>query len=91
MLREIKIFLKLFLGAPHVGSFNYVLEDGLNYAVSDIDPVEFKLPPECGGQLITLKLEEARLMSPEVPPGTAGVLDTRVFPIESRQRGMCVS
>ena len=67
-----------------------MLEDGLNYAVSDIDPVEFKLPSDCGGQLITLKLEEARLMSPEVPPGTAGVLDTRVFPIESRQRGMCI-
>ena len=34
--------------------------------MADIDPVEFKLPPECGEHLITLRLEEARLMSPEV-------------------------
>ena len=45
--------------------FNYFFA-GLNFAVADIDPVEFKLPPECGEHLITLRLEEARLMSPEV-------------------------
>ena len=76
------------LGAPHVGSFNYMLEKRLNYAVDDLDAMEFKLPPECGEQLIKLKVEEARLLPSEVPPGAVGVLDTRIFPSETRQRGM---
>ena len=76
------------LGAPHVGSFDYMLEKGLNYAVADIDELEFLLPAECGGQKITLKVEEARLCPPSVPPGAVGVMDTRVFPSETRQRGI---
>jgi hypothetical protein len=33
------------LGKPHVGSFNYMMEDGLKLAVQDIDPLEFIYEP----------------------------------------------
>ena len=75
------------LGAPHVGSFDYLLDEGLEYAVNDIDPVEFSVPEEWGGQKIALKLDNARICPPSVTPG-AKVLETRIFPSESRQRGM---
>ncbi len=29
------------LGKHHVGSFNYMLDEGLKLAVQDIDPIEF--------------------------------------------------
>ncbi len=76
------------LGAPHVGSFDYMVDSGLNFAVADIDPIEFKLPDDCGGHKIVLKLEEAGIDKPSVPPGTVGVMDSRVFPAEARQRGI---
>ena len=76
------------LGAPHVGSFDFMLDKGLNYAVADIDNMEFKLPDECGGHKINLRIDDARLCAPAVPPGAMGVMDTRVFPTETRQRGM---
>lgn len=75
------------LGAPHVGSFDYMLEKGLNYAVADLDAQEFKLPDECGGSRITLKVEEARICPPQVPQGVSNVMDMRIFPTEARQRG----
>ena len=75
------------LGDPHVGSFNFMLDKGLNYAVEDLDEIEFLLPPECGGQKITLKVEDARLNSPHVPGGTK-VYTKEVYPTEARQRGM---
>ena len=31
------------LGAPHVESFNYMLREGLQKAVADIMPMEFRL------------------------------------------------
>ena len=57
------------LGAPHVGSFDYLLDEGLEYAVNDIDPVEFSVPEEWGGQKIALKLDNARICPPSVTPG----------------------
>lgn len=29
------------LGTPHIDSFNYMIEEGLNLAISDLLPVEF--------------------------------------------------
>ena len=76
------------LGAPHVGSFDYMLDEGLNYAVADLDPLEFRLPEEWGGHKVSLKVEDARLCPPSVPPNAEGAVDQRVFPSETRQRGM---
>ena len=39
------------LGKPHVGSFNYMMEDGLKLAVQDIDPQEFIYEPTGNGML----------------------------------------
>ncbi len=75
------------LGAPHVGSFDFMLDKGLTYAVEDLDVVEFLLPPDCGGQKVSLRMEDARLMAPAVPNGVTNVMDQRVFPSEARQRG----
>ena len=75
------------LGDPHVGSFDFMLDKGLEYAVQDLDEVEFLLPADCGGQKITLKLDKCEIKSPSVPSGVKA-MDWRVFPTEARQRGM---
>ena len=65
------------LGAPHVGSFNYMLDQGINYAVQDLDPLEFALDD---GRKISLWIAECRIEKPSVPAGTVGVTDNRVYP-----------
>ena len=57
------------LGDPHVGSFNYMLDKGLEYAVKDLDELEFKLPPDCGGHKIVLKVDNCRFKSASIPSG----------------------
>ena len=75
------------LGDPHVGSFNYMLDKGLEYAVKDLDELEFKLPPDCGGHKIVLKVDNCRFKSASIPSGVRAA-DWRIFPSEARQRGM---
>jgi len=72
------------LGAPHVGSFNFMLESGLSLAVADLDPHEFSLDD---GRRISLWINDCRIDRPSVPAGTVGVVDNRVWPTEARQRG----
>uniref|UniRef100_A0A1B0CWN7 DNA-directed RNA polymerase subunit beta n=1 Tax=Lutzomyia longipalpis TaxID=7200 RepID=A0A1B0CWN7_LUTLO len=36
------------LGEPHVESFNYMIDEGLNDCVKNLDPVEFELPTVIG-------------------------------------------
>jgi hypothetical protein len=65
------------LGKPHVGSFNFMLDEGLKLAVQDIDPVEFIFEPT--GDRIKLWLVDARLEAPSVPSGTYGVKVSILF------------
>lgn len=42
----VKIIIRLFkflqnLGIPHIDSFNFIVDEGLNLAVTDLLPVEF--------------------------------------------------
>jgi hypothetical protein len=65
------------LGKPHVGSFNFMLDEGPKLAVQDIDPVEFIFEPT--GDRIKLWLVDARLEAPSVPSGTYGVKVSILF------------
>lgn len=72
------------MGVPHVDSFNYLLDEGLNKAVSEIYPVQFTLG---SGDKIKLWIESAQLRDPRVPDGTIGVKSRKIYPTECRQRG----
>ncbi|XP_048486475.1 DNA-directed RNA polymerase I subunit RPA2 [Plutella xylostella] len=72
------------LGAPHVDSFNYMLEEGLEKAVADLYPVEFELP---SGERVKATIDEAGFCKPSVPTDVVGVKNQRVLPTECRQRG----
>ncbi|XP_018335521.1 DNA-directed RNA polymerase I subunit RPA2 [Agrilus planipennis] len=71
------------LGTPHISSFNYMVDRGLEQAVADIIPVQFEFT---NGDKICLKIEEAALSCPLVPVGTIGVKKQVVLPTECRQR-----
>lgn len=70
------------IGHPHVSSFNYMVNKGLDQAISDLNPVEFMI----NNDKITLEIVEASLSCPLVPMGTVGVKSAKVFPSECRQR-----
>lgn len=38
------IFLIFVVGRCHVESFNFMLKEGMNFAVKDLRPVEFEIP-----------------------------------------------
>ena len=46
------------LGSHHIGSFNYMLDEGLKLAVQDIDPVEFML--ETTGQKVKIWIVDVK-------------------------------
>jgi hypothetical protein len=46
------------LGRHHIGSFNYMLDEGLKLAVEDIEPVEFLL--ETTGQKVKIWIIDAK-------------------------------
>jgi len=46
------------LGSHHVGSFNYMVDEGLKLAVEDISPVEFSL--EATGQRVKIWVVDVR-------------------------------
>ncbi|KAL4703612.1 hypothetical protein ACJJTC_006789 [Scirpophaga incertulas] len=72
------------LGAPHIDSFNFMLEDGLKLAIEDLQPLDFETPT---GDRVKLVIEEAGFFKPSVPTDTVGVKTTNIYPTECRQRG----
>lgn len=71
------------LGAPHVDSFNYMLDDGLAEAVENLLPVYVTL---ANGDKVELKIEHVQIQRPTVPSGTIGVKNHKIYPAECRQR-----
>lgn len=71
------------LGAPHVTSFDYMVNVGLQDAIKDMDPVEFALP---NGNKVRFIIENAHLDSPKIPLGSIGAKNQFVYPKECRQR-----
>ncbi|XP_012263302.2 DNA-directed RNA polymerase I subunit RPA2 [Athalia rosae] len=71
------------LGAPHVESFNYMLDEGLLDAIANIVPVHLVL---ASGDKIIFSIEDVTISPPAVPTGTIGVKNHRIFPSECRQR-----
>lgn len=72
------------LGLPHVDSFNYMLEDGLSEAITDILPVYLQL---ANGDKIMLWINNVSIHQPSVPTNVIGVKDYKIYPTECRQRG----
>lgn len=82
VLRENKD--RTHLVQPHVGSFNFVIDEGLDAAVRDLQPVEIDDDAVQGRAACTLSVESLRLLPPEVQESRGG--DTRLFPRECRER-----
>ena len=70
------------LGAPHIDSFNYML-DNLADAVRDVR-VYTELPNH---DKIELWLDDVTFYQSMVPTGTIGVKNHKIYPTECRQRG----
>ena len=76
------------LGAPHVNSFNFMLDEGLRIACEDLKPVEFAIPgSEEAETRVEIRVTECEIQRPEVPSASVGTREPRVFPTEARQRG----
>ena len=71
------------LAAPHVQSFNYMLDHGLQTAVEDMQPRELFF--EEGGKRVQFWIESASIGAPTVSDTRT---DTRLLPRECRERGM---
>ena len=41
---KLTLNLTFISGRPHVESFNFMLDEGLKFAVGDLKPVEFEIP-----------------------------------------------
>ncbi|XP_043799953.1 DNA-directed RNA polymerase I subunit RPA2 [Apis laboriosa] len=72
------------LGAPHIDSFNYMLEDGLCKAVKDNPHVYIHLPNK---DKVALWIDDVSIDQPSVPSGIIGVKTHKIYPTECRQRG----
>lgn len=72
------------LGTPHIDSFNYMLDGGLENAVREIFPVNLTL---ANNDKIALWVEDATIYQPMAPTGTIGVRNHKIYPTECRQRG----
>ncbi|CAH0401706.1 unnamed protein product [Chilo suppressalis] len=73
------------LGAPHIDSFNYMLQDGLKAAIADLKPVDFVA---VSGERVKIVVDEAAFSKPSVPIDAVGVKNMKVFPTECRQRAV---
>ncbi|KAF5272614.1 hypothetical protein FQR65_LT17314 [Abscondita terminalis] len=62
-------FILQQLGAPHISSFNYMLNRGLNDAVANMEPIQFKTSNE---DKICLRIENVSINYPLVPLGLIG-------------------
>ncbi|XP_011500009.1 PREDICTED: DNA-directed RNA polymerase I subunit RPA2 [Ceratosolen solmsi marchali] len=71
------------LGAPHVDSFNYMLEKGLSEVVKNLLPVHLTL---ASGDKVEIAFEDVTINYPTVPSGTIGVKNYKIYPSECRQR-----
>ena len=71
------------LARPHVGSFDFLLEEGLSLAVSDIAPREFRLKED--GPVYRMWIESAEIGFPSKKEEGG---DSRLFPRECRERGL---
>ncbi|KAK9882973.1 hypothetical protein WA026_001189 [Henosepilachna vigintioctopunctata] len=69
------------LGKPHIDSFNFLTEKGLEKAVSDLEPVEFIL----NNDKLKFQIVEASISRPWVPYGTL-CSTSAIYPKECRQR-----
>ncbi|XP_030750934.1 DNA-directed RNA polymerase I subunit RPA2 [Sitophilus oryzae] len=70
------------IGRPHIDSFNYMVNEGLNKAIENIAPVEFMV----NDRKIKLVITNFSLAPPQVPYGTIGVKNNLIYPTECRQR-----
>lgn len=73
------------LGRMHVGSFNFMLNEGMSFAIKDILPVEFEIP--ITNDRISLWIKDAELIKPRVIPGKLPSRTKAIYPTELRQRG----
>jgi hypothetical protein len=79
------------LSLPHVESFNYMLDAGLQVAVADIPAREFKV---ASGDTMRLWIESAAIGVPmkggsdTSSASSSSAADARLFPAECRERGM---
>ena len=71
------------LVAPHVDSFNYFLEYGLNEAINDIPVMEFQLE---NGPLIKMRYTEAQISYPAKNDDFSE--NSNITPREARERGI---
>ncbi|XP_059618200.1 DNA-directed RNA polymerase I subunit RPA2 [Phlebotomus argentipes] len=71
------------LGAPHVESFNYMVEEGIKECVSNLRPLEFELPTK---DRVCLRIEKCNVGNPMVPQSMTDVRTRRIYPMECRQR-----
>uniref|UniRef100_A0A8D8Q5L7 DNA-directed RNA polymerase n=1 Tax=Cacopsylla melanoneura TaxID=428564 RepID=A0A8D8Q5L7_9HEMI len=73
--------LLLTLGAPHIASFDFMIDEGLDLAVKDIAPVEF----EIFGKSLKIEIVKATISEPKVPAGPVGYVHQNFYPTEARQ------
>lgn len=69
------------LGAPHVDSFNYMLDDGIADCAKNICPLEFEIP---GGDKIKLFVENISIANPQVPISYITARNKKIYPTECR-------
>ncbi|KAF6208467.1 hypothetical protein GE061_016923, partial [Apolygus lucorum] len=70
------------LGKPHIDSFNWMLDEGLDLAVADLRPVEGVV----NDSTFKIWISSAEVKSSAVPPGFMGVRTPEIWPTECRQR-----
>lgn len=71
--------------APHIQSFNYMLDEGLAKAIADIPHRELKLS---SGDTLHFWVEDAMIGKPMKSALDGQASDPRLFPAECRERGM---
>ncbi|XP_052894585.1 DNA-directed RNA polymerase I subunit RPA2 [Anopheles moucheti] len=79
------------LGRPHIDSFNYMLNEGIEDMLYRLEPAVFELANQ---NRIKLRITDINIEPPTVPMMMVDVAERRVFPSECRQKadtyaGMC--
>lgn len=72
------------LGAPHVQSFNYFLECGMQNILKAIEPYQFELN---NGEKIKVNIDSCEITPPRVN-AQIDLKERRIFPCEARQRSV---
>ncbi|XP_053642694.2 DNA-directed RNA polymerase I subunit RPA2 isoform X1 [Cherax quadricarinatus] len=72
------------LAAPHVESFNFFLEEGLQALLSTLPALEFEM---LSGSRISLMVTDITVGKPRLPPGVAEVSNLDIYPKECVERG----